>query len=765
VEGYPLQLNEVVEVVERGEGRQALAVYERTASAAAQAGDRLLEARAQSATAFVAFRLGMLQKTILAGRRALELYRGETLSGHDVAATATVYAHVGNSYRNAGDPVQARRFYEEGLAFARAHPVHNREHIAIGYISHNLAALAHTQHDYPTARTYAEQAVDFFQDLNARTGAGAPEMYRRSIRRHVALSLTMLGHVELTSGRYDKAEAAFDRALKFARLVGLSEVEVKILAAQGRLALNRHDWPRALAIYQQAIAQATKIGKGGSMMWLHHGVARAQARLGHPGEALASARRAIEAVEEVRGELQETALRSGFLEDKQTIYQAAVPMALDAGDPAEAFAFAERGRARAFLDLLGNQTTLSKGRTRALVDEEVRLRARLAETQVVAQDTGDVGESRRARAELEAIDRDYRAFLERVRKESLEQASLMSVEPVSLSELQGLLPSGTTLLEYFVGGQDVILWVIDREHVTALRLPVRRDTLVTDVRQLREAITAQAPQADVEARALKLYRRLVDPARSAIRGDRLMIVPHDVLHYVPFAALRTPAGRWLIEEYMLATLPSASVLKYLVDKGIGASERTLAIGNPALGDALNLRYAEREARLIGQERPPATVLLREDASESQAKALLPTMGVIHFATHAELKEHEPLTSALLLVPGGGEDGRLEVRELFGLELNARLVVLSACETGLGELSRGDELVGLQRAFLYAGSPAVITTLWKVDDRATYELMRAFYRELRQGDPLPSLRRAQLATMQTLPHPFAWAAFGLTGVSR
>src|SRR6266542_3853281 len=104
VEGYPLQLNEVVEVVERGEGRQALAVYQRTASAAAQAGDRLLEARAQSATAFVAFRLGMLQKTILAGRRALELYRGETLSGHDVAATATVYAHVGNSYRNAGDP-------------------------------------------------------------------------------------------------------------------------------------------------------------------------------------------------------------------------------------------------------------------------------------------------------------------------------------------------------------------------------------------------------------------------------------------------------------------------------------------------------------------------------------------------------------------------------------------------------------------------------------------------------------------------------------
>ena len=124
---------------------------------------------------------------------------------------------------------------------------------------------------------------------------------------------------------------------------------------------------------------------------------------------------------------------------------------------------------------------------------------------------------------------------------------------------------------------------------------------------------------------------------------------------------------------------------------------------------------------------------------------------------------DPLSSALLLVPGGGEDGRLEVRELFGLDLHARLVVLSACETGLGALSRGDELVGLQRAFLYAGTPAVITTLWKVDDRASYELMRAFYDRLSGLGATEALRQAQRETMRTFPHPFAWAAFGLAGL--
>jgi CHAT domain-containing protein len=117
------------------------------------------------------------------------------------------------------------------------------------------------------------------------------------------------------------------------------------------------------------------------------------------------------------------------------------------------------------------------------------------------------------------------------------------------------------------------------------------------------------------------------------------------------------------------------------------------------------------------------------------------------------------------VGGGGEDGRLEVREVFSLDLHARLVVLSACETGLGKLSRGDELVGLQRAFLYAGTPAVVTTLWKVDDRATFELIRAFYTRLDSANPVEALRQAQLEAMRTFPHPFAWAAFGLTGVPR
>jgi CHAT domain-containing protein len=216
-----------------------------------------------------------------------------------------------------------------------------------------------------------------------------------------------------------------------------------------------------------------------------------------------------------------------------------------------------------------------------------------------------------------------------------------------------------------------------------------------------------------------------------------------------------------VEDFALSTLPSASVLRYLVDKGAGASARALVIGNPDLGPALALPWAEREARMVGQREGDATVLVRGDATEAQVKRLVETVGLVHFATHGELSESDPLSSAVLLVPGAGEDGRLEVREVFGLDLHARLVVLSACETGLGKLSRGDELVGLQRAFLYAGTPAVVTTLWKVDDRASYELVRAFYDRLAAAGPVEALRQAQLEALGAFPHPFAWAAFEVT----
>jgi CHAT domain-containing protein len=761
---YPLDAPQALEAVSRGEGPQALAYYERTAVQAEQQGDPVRAARALGTAATVAVRLGRYQKAIQTGTRSIELFKGaKELTRNELMSWASVHAQLGAGYRAVGDMARARQVLEEGLHFANTRLTGRREGQVEGYLLNGLAMVAYAQQDYQTALARNTQAAEFFQDAETQLGPRAPERLRSNMRRWTAMSLYGVGRAQLALKHPDAAEAAFDKALKYARLSGLRAAEIDILGGQANLALARQDWPKAAASYQQSIALATQLRRVGGLPYLYQGLARALAGQGRPDEALSAAREAVRYVEDLRADLSDSSLRSGYFEAKQGIYQQAVYLALQAQHPDEAFALAERGRSRTFLDLLGSQTTLSKGRTRALVDEEVRLRARLAEAQAEAQDGSASEESDRAHAQVEALDRDYHAFLDRVRKESLEQASLMAVEPVTLPEIQALLPEGTTLLEYQVGEAGVVVWVVDRRRTAVVQLPGDRSSLISQVRRLRGAITNQAPIADVQTQARALYRRLLEPARREIRGDRIVIVPHGVLHYLPFAALRSPAGRWVVEDLSVSTLPSASVLRYLADKGTGASGRALVVGNPDLGAELALPWAEREARMVGQHEQGATVLVRADATEVKVKKLLETAGIVHLATHGDLSEDDPMSSAVLLVPGGGEDGRLEVREVFGLDLHARLVVLSACETGLGKLSRGDELVGLQRAFLYAGTPAVITTLWKVDDKATFELVRAFYTRLESTDPAGALRQAQLETIKTFPHPYAWAAFGLTGL--
>jgi len=765
---YSMDSDRVVEAVARGEGPQALAYFERVAVQAEHQGQRLPAARALQAAALAALDLALFPRALQAANRSLELFRaappGE-LSPTDLVRISQDYWHIGSAYRQTGDLGRARASLEEGIAFADSQLAGRRDTVIAGIVRNTLSTVTYAQHDYPTSLARATEAARIFEDVLSQPPPRTSEARKDQLRRLAALALAASARAELALGNRDAAEAAYDRALPYAHQIPNRDVEVDILRSQGHIALSRGDSSKALDLFRAGMPLAAQLKRPTALMWLHNDSSRALGALGRVDEALAAVQEAVRRAEELRGELVDADQRGAFLDDKQSIYRQAVRLALLDHRPDEAFALTERGRSRAFLDLLGSQTTLSKGRTRGLVDEEVRLRARLAEARAIVRESSDLEESERTGALVEAADRDYRAFLERVRSESREQASLMSVEPVTLPEIQGRLPEGTTLLEYLVDDEEVIVWAIGRRRAAVVRIPGDRQTLVTMVREFRSAIANRSSLAAVRAQAEALYDRLLGPARERIEGDRLLIVPHGVLHYLPFGALRSPANRWIAEEFALATLPSASVLRYVADRTTGASDRALVVGNPDLGAGLALPWAEREARMVARYEPGATVLVRAEATEAKVKGLLESAGLVHFATHGVLKESDPLSSALLLVPGAGEDGRLEVRELFGFELRARLVVLSACETGLGKLSRGDELVGLQRAFLYAGTPAVITTLWKVDDRASYQLIRSFYSRLEKAGPAEALRQAQRETLKAFSHPYSWAAFTLTGVPR
>jgi CHAT domain-containing protein len=233
----------------------------------------------------------------------------------------------------------------------------------------------------------------------------------------------------------------------------------------------------------------------------------------------------------------------------------------------------------------------------------------------------------------------------------------------------------------------------------------------------------------------------------------------------------TDGKNYLSNQYVLFSLPSASVLPFVKSKKKSKLDTILALGNPITTEPLeDLEFAQQEveniAKLYGTQ-----ALVGKDATESALRSAVDQASILHFASHGQYNPNNPLFSTLYLASTSQDDGRLEVHEIYGLNLTkaTNLVVLSACETQEGQLSAGDEVVGMTRAFLYAGTPSVIASLWRVNDRATGLLMERFYSYLQQGmDKAEALQQAQIKVRAEYPqysHPYYWAAFVLTGDER
>jgi CHAT domain-containing protein len=588
-------------------------------------------------------------------------------------------------------------------------------------------------------------------------------------RTGVVMKLTSLGNAYRRAGQLHQALEQYERAFSSIRAWELKyPYERNLYEAMGELYLQQNNFPQAFESFKKALSvaenQQTPAGISsagryiGDVMW----------RTGKPDEAIPHYQRAIQQIESVRSVLQAEEFRQSYFEGQLRAYVRIMDVLLLSGKPEEAFNYSEHARSRVFLDVLGSRVQLSRVKS-GLLEEERALQERIAGLKARLTDGGDEeGEIDRGRLnrELREAEKAYTGFLEKVRKQDREQASLITVEPLALKEVQQLLDPGTTLIEYFVTARDIFIWVIGKEKLQFQRVTLPREDLGKSVKTLRESIFSLGEKNKFDEASALLYKQLIEPLLPHITGKELIIVPHDVLHYLPFHALVGPDGHYLIEKYPIYYLSSASLLQFVKEKRKAGGEKVLAFGNPDLGDPeKNLEYAELEAAEVKNVYPQSTVYVKKDASEEKSKSLSPTYDILHFATHAQLNEDDPLSSAVLLAREGKEDGRLEVREIFGMELKAKLVVLSGCETGLGKLSTGDELVGLTRAFIYAGTPSVVASLWSVDDSSTAHLMASFYRNLKTMSKVEALRQAQLELIRGEGRSDLLARRGVGGIGK
>lgn len=485
-----------------------------------------------------------------------------------------------------------------------------------------------------------------------------------------------------------------------------------------------------------------------------YGLGRVADKLGNIAEAKRQYFHAIDVLETSRERAQSLASKISIAIQAAGVYNDTTLFLIKSGEEEEAFNYMERARSRSFLDLLGSKLRLQYGKTtnNKVAKEERRLQFKINYlTEKIREATELTGkkDSSQVRVLLEKelnITRvKYSDLLEKIKKENPELSSLLNVDTLTLNEVQKLLDSDTTLLEYFITPEKTLLWIVDKSDFKVVDIGINSEELSLKVNAYREKIATLQPDYDKEAK--ELYDLLVRPAKPYIKTKRVGIVPHSVLHYLPFQALiDTDDGtNFLIEEYDIFYAPSASVLRFVYEKRKEISGKVLAFGNPELGDErLNLPYAEEEVKKIKEIYPETSLYLKEKATKERVKRLSGNYSIIHFASHGELNPVSPLFSSIRLAESEDEDGRLEVHEIFNLNLeNTSLVTLSACKTGLGKLSKGDELIGLTRGFIYAGTPSIVASLWNVNDQSTSELMGLFYKNLKTHSKVESLRMAQI----------------------
>jgi CHAT domain-containing protein len=703
---------------EQGSFDDALVFYEAALADREAIGDR----RGRIYVLHLVGRCYMLQGANREAIRWFDLATEDARAIHDDAGLALARYHTGIALHRQGAAEQSLGPYAEALAIKQRLSDRRQSAWILARMGDANASLER----WDAALSRYRRALAIWRDIRDPRG--------------IASGLDKTGLALYSLGRYEQSLAALGEAAAILES-GQPAFLAPTLALAGRVHAAKGDASRAREAGDRAVGLARSLGNAQVLWSVAHQRGAIERTLGGKEEALPFWRESLDVIERLRARVVAAdEARAGFLEGKQAVYADTIELLMELGRIEEALELAEQARARAFLDLLGGR-------------------------------------------ELPAGSRAFPP----------------SVAPLSLSEIrEEARRRDATLVEYFSAEKGAFVWTVEPGgaiHGTSISLSRKA------LSQLAQQARGDREQARPALR--RLHEVLIDPVAAALPADprRLVtIIPHGPLFLVSFAALIGKDGRYFVDHHTLTYSPAIGVMRFTESRrtralGIGV-ERLLIVGNPTMPSAPAgsaplppLPSAEEEARAIGSLYPAARVtqLTGPRAREQSVRELAGDESIIHLATHAVVFDDEPMSSFLALAPASAgtaraseHDGRLTVREVFELDLSASLVTLSACNTGLG-LVNGDGVLGLSRAFLYAGTPSVLVSLWRVADSVTRFQMERFYRALIEtgGDKAAAIRQAEIDTIRALrssrlkapsgrplpEDPRLWAPFVLVGEAR
>jgi tetratricopeptide (TPR) repeat protein len=763
-----------------GHYARAIEYFEKALFIAQEIGDRNGEVAWLGNLGVAYDSLGQYLKAIDYYEQALNIAR----EINDLQSTGSQLGNLGNVYQSLGQYTKAIDYHKQALTIAQKIGDHQGQGCHLG----NLGIACESLGQHEKAIEYYEKALNIAQEIGDRRNEGN--------------QLNNLGIVYSDLGQYEKAIGYYEQALSIARDIGDRYHKGNHLGNLGSAYESLGEYTTAAKYYEQAldVAQETS-NREGEYSWLGN-LGEVHRNLGYLQESIEYYEQAIDVIETLRGELSVEEFKSSFTAENLEPYQGIIQVLLTIERPKEAFHYVQRAKARTFLDQIGNARLDPRATDDPeLIEQEQALLAEIRGLEAVlsgqqglttrGSEPPDLSAEQRneVQARLDEAYRDYEHLLAQIKLSNPEYADLRTVDASTLITVQQTLPANTTLVEYYVvSNTQTLAFVVTPDEFHTVPLSVSVESLNQKINWFREFTSEEEARATAQA----LYDWLFAPVREHIETQAVLIAPHQQLHYLPFDALHD-GEHYLVEEYTIGYIPSASVLRYVDageqgSKGAGeqrseGAEEALVLGNPSNPEVTSLSGAEAEAQAVA-DLFGTSAHLGEAATESRLWEQAADADYVHLAAHGEFKETAPQFSRVYLAPSEAEDdtvtgtlssqtdggpsthtdGLLETREVWNLRLeNADLVTLSACQTQLGDLSAGDELVGLSRAFIYAGTPTLVASLWSVEDRSTAYLMERFYGYIQDGvGKAEALRQAKLDTMEEYPSPYHWAAFTLIG---
>jgi CHAT domain-containing protein len=645
-------------------------------------------------------------------------------------------------YLDLGRYDRAIELYRQSLAIAEAIGYTTQ----VGFNHQNIGNVLNMAGRPVEARPHFEAALNIWRTSDRRA--------------QVAATLVNIGVLQLRADRdFAAARATLEEALSIAREIQEGDLKGYALMNLGDTEYQARNFAAALARYDQAIAELQTPINPEVEYQLLEGRGAALHRLGRLDEAVRALQASAAIVNDLRANVASDQSKIAFLDSRQEVFLELASTLVDAGRVDEALEAAEAVRARALADLMNDRELRARPQDRGPLDTLRTAVARNASTQEVA------------------------GALAALRAQSAELASLVAADSPRAAELRALAAglNGATILEYLVTEHSLLAFVVDAEGIRVRRIVITADALNVRIRELAGALAGWEPtrrQAPGSTPGLRdLHQILIEPVAEWLPAgpDRpLVIVPHGPLMLLPFAPLTDDRGVPLLERHTISYAPALSVFRYTRQRRVrpGPPAATPARSALIVADPLppadagldrlpgTLQEGRAVRRRIGEA--AARLLSGATATEAAVKRSAGSRQILHLATHGLVSQQRPLASSLLLAEGDGEDGYLRADEVFGLTLDADLVVLSGCSTGLGRLS-GEGMLGLTRSFFFAGAASLVVSYWDVSDAATIELMDRFYAALAQGRSKASaLRTAQIETRRRHPHPALWAAFVLQG---